>query len=248
VPFPAHGPGGFIGVNLLLFVALFGAAVTLFIPDWNKEAKPAIEIVLGIVVAFIVAWMLGYADDKEERAPDRRSGFAQVKLLALIAAVVVAFVLAGCASTNGTQAAGNGTLAISNTTTGGDIAANLTAAFIAQTPAELAANLQTATSLGAAVALAEKPSLRPDLQAAYEALTVASANGHTSSAQLIADLNAEVSPANQKAVDAVFAVVLADFDSRLKADAPLLTADQSVAEARTLLAGIQAGLKVALST
>jgi hypothetical protein len=43
-------------------------------------------------------------------------------------------------------------------------------------------------------------------------------------------------------------VVLADFDSRLKADAPLLTADQSVAEARTLLAGIQAGLKVALST
>jgi hypothetical protein len=181
--------------------------------------------------------------------PSGASGFVRANLLAGTAIVSLAIflgiiLLPGCESV-----ASRSLPAAEGVTTGGiEPVSSVNGTISGQTPAELAANLETVVSLAAAVALAEKPNLRPDLQAAYEALTVAMANGHTSSAQLIADLNQSLAPADQKAVDAVFAVALADYDARLKADAATLTSDQTTAEALVLLRGIQAGLKTALST
>ena len=152
--------------------------------------------------------------------------------------LLLALPFAGCASiTTGKSAAtGDTTVTMGNTTVDlGTLAAKVASAS------------QLAVQNAVPVALAKNPSLRPDLVAAGQALTVALGNGTTDISTLESLVNSRVSAGNRAAVDEGMAGVIAIYEAFAIAYGSSVPGQEWIKYATEILTAINNGLTAGLA-
>lgn len=144
----------------------------------------------------------------------------------------------GCASiTTGKSAVtGDTTVTLGNTTVD-----------LGTLAAKTASAAQLAVQNAVPVALAKNPSLRPDLVAAGQALTVALGNGTTDISTLESLINAKISAGNRSAVDEGMAGVVAIYEAFVIAYGSDLPAQEFIKYAAEILTAINNGLTAGLA-